>query len=136
MKKKDLLHHVSMLKKADYQVKRETSVQRILGHQKHFLEWMTERYFFDHLELMRHLRSEDVLKLMNKEVPNNQTGYLRIFIKHGQKSYNIYSIKFIPYKIIHKFWGLGFQDVNIKNFTFYECLYENDHTKFRGCFTN
>ena len=39
-------------------------------------------------------------------------------------------------RIVHKYWGLGYKEINIRGFIFYECLFKADHTKLGGYFRN
>jgi hypothetical protein len=98
------------------------------------LDFMFEKYELDHMKVIKYMGSSEAKKLMLNQVPENGRGYIQFFVKHIGNLFNPYGVKFIPYNIIQKEWGLGYKDTKTDDFVFFECLYENDHTKFRGCF--
>jgi hypothetical protein len=99
------------------------------------LDFMVEKYELDHLEVIEYMRSVEVQNLMLNHVPEKGRGYIQAFVKQNGNSFNPYMVKFIPFNIIQKEWGLGYKNTKTDDFVFFECLYENDHTKFRGCFS-
>jgi len=98
------------------------------------LDFMVVKYELDHLDVFTYLASVEVQNLMRNHVPENDRGYIQVFVRQNGNSFDTYIVKFIPFNIIQKEWGLGYKDTKTDDFVFFECLYENDHTIFRGCF--
>ena len=116
--------------------KRQISFSEISKHNKHFLDFMLENFEIDHIEVIDFMCDEKTKQMIAQAVPPNAEGYVQIYVRKVDGLFKPFIIEFIPYRIIHKFWGLGYKNVNIKDFIFYECLYENDHTIFRGSLLN
>jgi hypothetical protein len=81
-------------------------------------------------------------KTIMNMVPIKGRGYVRVHVAKVENSFIMDLLEFVPYQIIHKYWGLGFGNVNINDFIFYEFHYTTDNTKFhyttdntkfRGC---
>jgi len=98
------------------------------------LDFMTGKYWHEHLHVINFLSDDETLELLKKEVPESGRGYVQIFVKEIGDSFKTYGIEFIPYHIMHKQWGLGFSNINPNDFIYFMCLFENDCTKFRGAF--
>jgi hypothetical protein len=98
------------------------------------LDFMFEKYELDHLKVIDYMGSVEAQQLMLNQVPEKGRGYIQVFVRQKGNSFNPYGVTFIPYNIIQKEWGLGYKDTIMDDYVFFECLYENDHTKFRGCF--
>lgn len=98
------------------------------------MDFMTETYQINHIDLIEFMRKSTIQKMMLSKVPQDGRGYVKVYVKKTGKTFTTYGEEFEPYHIIHKYWGLGYQNVDINDFVFFECLYENDFTKFRGCF--
>ena len=99
------------------------------------LDFMVEKYELDHIDLFEYLHSTEVQNLLLNLVPEKGRGYIQAFVRQSGNSFNPYGLTFIPFNIIQKEWGLGYKNTKTDDFVFFECLYENDHTKFRGCFS-
>ena len=97
------------------------------------IEMLYPSYENEHKDLIMYLDGKGVKKTIMNMVPIKGRGYVRVHVKKVGETFMIEQLEFVPYKIIHKYWGLGFGNVNIDDFTFYECHYTNDNTKFRGC---
>jgi len=134
MNSKEILKIVNSIKGAVISSRKNISINEIPSKKTNFWEYMSENYLLDHIHLLEYMISEETKEMIKQQVPDGKTGYVQIFVKGGKANLQSYGVKFIPYRIIHKYWGLGYQNTNIQDFIFLECLYENDHTKFRGCF--
>ena len=134
MNSKEITKIVNSIKGAVISSRKNISINNIPVERTNFCEYMSENYQIDHIHLLNYMISQETKDLIRKLVPDGKAGYVQIFVRSVDDNFEHYGIEFIPYRIVHKYWGLGFQDVNIKDFIFYECLYEDDHTKFRGCF--
>lgn len=134
MNSREIAKIVNSIKRAHINIRKNISIDNIPLEKANFLDYMTENYQIKHLHLLKYLVSVETKEVIANQVPDGETGYVQIFVKGKNSNLQSYGVEFIPYRIIHKYWGLGFQNINNQDFIFYECLYENDHTKFRGCF--
>ena len=98
------------------------------------LDFMLEKYELDHIDVIGYLHSAEAQNLMLSHVPEKGRGYVQVYVRQNGNSFNPYGVTFMPFNIIQKEWGLGYKDTKTDDFVFFECLYENDHTRFRGCF--
>ncbi|HEY5590329.1 MAG TPA: hypothetical protein VIK55_04855 [Paludibacter sp.] len=121
------------IKLTSINVRRQIPFSKVGNNSNQFLDFMLENFEIGHSGVIDFMGNEKTKQLIAKVVPSKGTGYVQIFVKEENSAFQTYGIRFIPYRIIHKFWGLGFKNVNIKDFIFFECLCENDETKFRGC---
>lgn len=96
------------------------------------LEFMPEIYTVQHSGLIKYLESRHFRNLLKSSNCASREGYVEVFVRKTAHLHVPYITSFIPFRIRHENWGLGYLNVNIKDFIFFECLYENDHTKFRG----
>jgi len=133
MNSKIIQQMYNKIKFASINVKRQIPFSEVGNNNNQFLDFMLEKFEIEHIEVIDFMGSEKTKQLIAQVVPSKGAGYVQIFVKEENSAFQTYGIRFIPYRIIHKFWGLGFKNVNIKDFIFFECLYENDETKFRGC---
>jgi len=133
MKKRDALKMFNSLKKTTIQAKSGMPLPEAKSGTT-AIDFMTEKYELDHMELISFMRNTKTQKMILSKIPSDGRGYVRVFVKKAGKSFTTYGEEFVPYHIIHKYWGLGYQNVNLDDFVFFECLYENDYTKFRACF--
>ena len=121
------------IKLTSINVRRQIPFSKVGNNNNQFLDFMLEKFEIGHSGVIDFMGNEKTKQLIAQVVPSKGAGYVQIFVKEENSAFQTYGIRFIPYRIIHKFWGLGFKNVNIKDFIFFECLYENDETKFRGC---
>ena len=98
------------------------------------LDFMTEASEFRHMEVIDFMSSKKMQELMTSKVPSNTKGYVEVFVRKSGKTFDPYGVTFKPYNIIAKFWGLCFSNAIPSDHIFFECLYLNNETKFRGCF--
>lgn len=134
MKNQEALKLYNSIKKATIESRKDVELPQDLESGKMFLDFMTEKYFLDHSDFIEFMSSEEIFKLVKSKYPENENGYLEVFVKKEGKKFIPYLVKFTPYHIIPKYWGLGFQNTKQKDFMFVECLYFNDFTKFRACY--
>lgn len=121
-------------KRAIINARKDISINDKLKSGAMALDFMAEKYELDHIDVFEYLQSVEVQNLMLNLVPEKGRGYIQAFVKQIGNSLDSYGVTFIPFNIIQKEWGLGYKDTKTDDFVFFECLYENDHTKFRGCF--
>ena len=98
------------------------------------LDFMVEKYEIDHQEVIEYMGSVEVQNLIRNHAPEKGRGYVQVYVRQNGNSFNPYIVKFIPFSIAQKEWGLGYKNTKTEDFVFFECSYENDHTRFRGCF--
>jgi len=122
------------LRRAIINERKDVSINDNLKSGAIALDFMVEKYELDHLEIIEYMASVEVQNLMLNLVPEKGRGYVQVYVRQNGNSFNPYIVKFIPFNIIQKEWGLGYKNTKTEDFVFFECLYENDHTRFRGCF--
>lgn len=98
------------------------------------LNFMSKKYMLDHMDLIEFMGSKKMQELMKSKIPENSKGYVEVFVMKSGKTFDPFGVTFMPYFIISKYWGLGYKNTNPKEYVFFECLYQNDESIFRGCF--
>ena len=135
MEKKDAIRLFNSIRKENINARSTVELaSEDLPSGKMFLDYMTTKYTYDHYELFLFLNSDETFNLIKSKLPENGKGYIQIYVRREVSAFKPYSVEFVPYRIIQKEWGLGYKNTNAKDFVFFLCLYENDYTKFRGCF--
>jgi hypothetical protein len=97
------------------------------------IDFLHPSYENEHKELIMYLDGRRAKETIINLVPPKGRGFVRVYVKKVGETFMTDQLEFVPYHIIHMYWGLGFGNVNIDDFTFYECHYKTDKTKFRGC---
>jgi len=114
------------------ETKKSISINEKVKSNAVILDYMTEDYEYEHRHLIEFLRSKETIELLKSKVPASGKGYVQVYVKQDGESFETYGVEFKPYHIMHKYWGLGYQDTNPSEFIHFKCLFANDYTKFRG----
>lgn len=122
------------IKKLTIDSRKDIELPEDLESGEMLLDFMTEKYQIDHIDLINYMASEEIFNFVKNKYPTNEDGFLQVFVKKEGQKFIPYLGSFEPYRIVPKYWGLGYKNAKQKDFFFVECLYFNDFSKFRASY--